>query len=391
MNAKVLLILLTLCLLPLALVIGSARSTTPYEWQLPAGFPAPLIPEDNPMTLEKVELGRHLFYDTRLAGNGAQSCSSCHFQHLAFSDGRVKPVGSTGELGVRNAPTLTNAAYNSTLTWANPALTELERHVLVPMFGEFPVELGMTGKEQAILTRFRDDPLYQELFSAAYPELDDPFTIHSIVQALASFVRTLISGNSPYDQFVYQRNREALSASAIRGLNLFFSEELECHHCHSGFNMTNSVQHQNNVGFVERSFHNTGLYNLDGQGAYPLGNRGLFEITGQPQNMGKFRAPTLRNIAVTAPYMHDGSVATLDEVIRIYEAGGRHIETGKLAGDGRTNPHKSGFVMGFTLKEQERQDVIAFLESLTDESFLTDPRFRNPFEHSESSKTLHTP
>lgn len=358
-------------------LLGASQAD--YTWHLPKGFPMPVVPQDNPMTEAKVELGRYLFYDKKLSGNGSQSCSSCHLQELAFTDGLKTPVGSTGEVLIRNSPSLTNVAYNATLTWANPVLTDLERHILVPMFAEFPVELGMTGKETEILSRFKEDALYQELFSQAYPAAADPVTIQNIVLALTSFTRTLISGNSPYDQFVYQKNYDALTDSAKRGMDLFFSERTECHHCHGGFNFTHSVIHQNNVQFVEMSFHNTGLYNLDGQGSYPLGNRGLFEISGKDSDMGMFRAPSLRNVALTAPYLHDGSAQTLEEVIRFYEAGGRVITEGEYAGDGRQNPYKSGFVQGISLTDQERQDLVAFLESLTDTEFLTNPAFSDPF------------
>ena len=132
--------------------------------------------------------------------------------------------------------------------------------------------------------------------------------------------------------------------------------------------------------FVNRPFHNTGLFNIGGTGNYPPDNTGLFDLTGDPSDMGKFRAPSLRNIALTAPYMHDGSVATLDEVLDIYAAGGRVISEGPNAGDGRQNPFKDSFVNGFEMSPQDKQDVLAFLESLTDQSFVANPRFSNPWE-----------
>lgn len=356
---------------------GAVENSPAYTWDLPTGFPNPAVPANNPMSAAKVELGRYLFYDKRLSGNGTQSCSTCHMQALAFTDGRARPVGSSGQMHPRNAQTLTNAAYNSTYTWANPLLTELERQIPIPMFGETPVELGITGKEQQVLARFKRDKEYQKLFAAAYPADKDPFTWQRITQALASFTRTLISGDSPYDRYK-AGDKTAISESAKRGQQLFFSERLECHHCHTGFNMSAATYWQG-ASFAERAFFNTGLYNLDGEGAYPSDNTGVHEITTKATDMGKFRPPTLRNIALTAPYMHDGSVATLEEVIRIYERGGRLIETGELAGDGRKNPYKSGFLAGVKLSDTERSDLIAFLESLTDETFITDPRFGDPF------------
>jgi cytochrome c peroxidase len=348
-----------------------------YEWRLPQGFPLPRVPENNPMTEEKVELGRYLFYDVRLSGNGTQSCSSCHIQALAFSDGRALPVGSTGDVHPRNSMSLTNSAYSATLTWANPNLTLLERQIPIPMFGEHPVELGITGNEEVVLERLRTDAAYQALFATAYPGESDPFTFNNITLALSSFTRTLISGNAPYDQYL-RGDTTAMSESAQRGMELFLSEGLECHHCHTGFNLTLSTVMANTT-FDERPFFNTGLYNIGGTGAYPAGNTGLHEITNVATDMGRFRPPTLRNIALTAPYMHDGSLATLSDVIQFYMDGGRIIESGEYAGDGRANPYKSGLVPGFTLTDQEMDDLIAYLQSLTDEEFISDPRFSDPF------------
>jgi cytochrome c peroxidase len=354
-----------------------AVSEGSYEWRLPQNFPLPRVPDNNPMTTEKVELGRYLFYDPRLSGNGTQSCSSCHLQALAFTDGRALPVGSTGDIHPRNSMTLTNTAYSATLTWANPNLLVLERQIPIPMFGEHPIELGITGNEGIVLSRFRDDPLYQTMFAAAFPDQSDPFTFNNIALALASFNRTLISGDSPYDQYV-RGDTTALSESARRGMNMFFSESLECHHCHTGFNFTLSTVTANTT-FADYPFFNTGLYNIGGTGAYPTGNTGIHEITNVASDMGRFRPPTLRNIALTAPYMHDGSFASLEEVIRFYADGGRVITEGDYAGDGRANPFKNGLVPGFSISDQEISDLVAFLESLTDEKFIHDSRFSDPF------------
>lgn len=358
---------------------GMKPTTTPYELKLPPGFPAPRIPSDNPLTVEKVELGRHLFYDVRLSGNGTQACASCHRREHAFADPLERSLGSTGSATLRNAPGLQNAAYFSTYTWSSRLLTRFEQQMLIPMFGEDPVELGLTGREDEVLARFRADPRYEALFAAAFPDAADPFTIDNVVKAIASFLRTMISGSSPWHRAIYQGDEGALSESARRGAELFFSERLECHHCHGGFHFTQATVH-GTTAFEEGSFQNIGLYNVDGAGAYPPADTGLAKFTGDPADMGKFRAPSLQNVARTAPYFHDGSAATLEDVIAVYEAGGRLIESGPLAGDGRKNPHKNGFVKGFTLTDQERADLIAFLESLTDDEFLNDPRFANPFE-----------
>lgn len=338
----------------------------------------PSVPDDNPMTAPKVELGRRLFYDTRLSGNGTQSCASCHEQSKAFTDGRPQGIGSTGQVHPRGAMSLTNIGYANTFTWANDLIPSLEKQALGPMFGETPVELGLAGQEKALFDRLRAEAIYQQLFVDAFPGDADAVSLDHIVKAISAFERTLISGNSPYDRYMYRNDNTALSDSAKRGRTLFFSERLECFHCHGGFNFSDSVTHAGTV-ISESAFHNNGLYNLDGRGAYPAASRGLFDISGKPRDMGRFKAPTLRNIAVTAPYMHDGSLATLSDVIDHYARGGPKSGAGEKAGDGAKNPLKSEFVRGFLISDEEKLDVIHFLESLTDPSFLTDKRFSNPW------------
>ena len=354
-----------------------------YVWALPPNFPPPEVPSDNPMTLAKVELGRHLFYEKALSLDQSMSCGSCHEQSKAFTDGRPTAVGIKQNVHPRNSMSLANVAYNSVLTWANPHQKKLEEQMLLPLFGQEPVEMGMAGQEQLLLQRLQEKPLYRQLFAQAYPDADERFTLGNLTRAIAAFQRTLISASSPYDRYIYYGEDDALTLSAKRGETLFFSERLECFHCHGGFNFSDSVQHQN-TPFVEFNFHNTGLYNLNATGAYPSSNTGLHALTGNPEDMGRFKAPTLRNIEVTAPYMHDGSIATLDEVLAHYMEGGRTLTKGSYKGKGSENPHKNGFVKGFKLTEQEKQDVINFLKSLTDHHFLKSPAFANPFlEHSK--------
>ena len=330
------------------------------------------------MSAVKVKLGRHLFYDVRLSLNETQSCGSCHRQERAFSDGLERSVGSTGERHPRNAMSLTNVGYNPVQTWANPLLDRLEEHALVPMFGEEPVELGMAGREDLLLDRLASDDRYPGWFAKAFPEDVEPISVDNVTKALGAFQRTLISGRSPFDRYVYGDETDALDEPALRGLDLFFSERLECFHCHGGFNFTASVEHDG-TAFREVSFQNNGLYNVDGLGSYPARDTGVHEITLKPSDMGKFRAPTLRNIMVTAPYMHDGSVQTIDEVIDHYARGGRLIESGPNAGDGALSPLRSGFVSGFELTAREREDLKAFLDALTDETLLRDPALSDPF------------
>ena len=350
-----------------------------YQWKLPVGFPQPSVPDDNPMSIEKVALGRFIFYDTRLSGNQTYACASCHKQELAFTDGLERAVGSTGQLHPRSSMTLTNVAYNATFAWANPLLLTLEKQALVPMFGDNPVELGLGGMDQAtLLERFSSDTRYQRLFTEAYPDDADPFTLDNLVKALTSFVRTLISGNAPYDRYINGLDDNAISLSAYNGGRLFFSERLECFHCHGGYNFVDSETHDGKLT-PEIQFHNNGLYNIGGTGAYPPDNTGIFAFTQVATDMGSFKAPTLRNIELTAPYMHDGSIATLEGVlVDHYGRGGRLITDGPNAGDGSKNPYKSGFIRGFSLTDQEKEEVLNFLKSLTDTDFVTNPHFSDP-------------
>ena len=360
------------------LVSGGCDAGEDYAWNIPDSYPIPVVPEENPMSAAKVELGRHLFYDSRLSTNGKQACASCHRPEYAFSERRSRAVGSTGEGNRRNSLALVNVAYNSTLMWAHPGLRDIEQQVLVPMFGDNPVELGIAGHEQEVLSRFREDEGYRRLFEAAYPGHRAPADFDHVIDALACFVRSLVSFESPFDRYAYDGRDDALSEAAIRGLEHFFSEKFECHHCHGGFNFTQSSTHDR-MGVLIVPFHNTGLYNVDGENAYPAEDQGLYDLTGQLADRGKFRAPTLRNIALTAPYMHDGSLPDLGAVLDFYAAGGRNIAVGAHAGDGRANSYKSQFVQGFDMAPGERADLLAFLHSLTDLAFLERAAHQNPF------------
>jgi cytochrome c peroxidase len=359
-------------------VVGAQAPTAQWRWEVPRGFPLPKVPLDNPMSEPRFQLGRHLFHDVRLSGNRTQSCASCHQQALAFTEPRATSVGSTGESHPRSSMSLANVAYQPVLTWANPNLRRLEAQALIPMFGEAPVELGMSGREQELLQRLRDEPRYATLFRTAFPGDSAPVTVANVARALATFQRALISANAPYDRYRFRGERTAITEAARRGETLFNSEELECFHCHGGPLLTGTSDFVGK-GSAEVEFFNNGLYNLAGTGRYPEPNTGLYEFTRRSRDMGLFKAPSLRNIAVTAPYMHDGSVATLDAAIDHYAAGGRVIPAGANAGDGRANPNKSGFVAGFTLSPVQRADLTAFLHTLTDSTFLTNPRFADPW------------
>jgi cytochrome c peroxidase len=351
-----------------------------WRWNLPKGFPEPIVPADNPMSEAKFQLGRHLFFDKRLSGNGSMGCGSCHFQNLAFTDGKPVSTGSTGDQTARGAMSIANVAYYPTLTWDNPSQYTLEIQAQVPMFVEnLAVELGINDENKAqVLARFQNDADYQQRFKEAFPGEAQAVNFMNIVKAISAFERGVLSGNSRYDQA--QAGTATLSESEERGRKLFFSEQAQCSGCHSGFNFSDqtvSVAAPNSA----KPFHNTGLYNVDGKGAYPDDNPGVIGVLPQDaSNMGKFRVPSLRNIEVTAPYMHDGSITTLEQVLAFYAAGGRNIESGPHKGDGRKNPFKDARLDKIRLSQDEQADLIAFLKTLTDQEFLHNPRYADPFK-----------
>ena len=348
-----------------------------YAWHLPKGFPTPRTPKDDPMSDAKVRAGRRLFYDVRMSGNQTQSCGTCHQQRLAFTNGLAHTVGSTGQVHPRGALSVANVAYASTLTWANPALVTLESQMLVPLFGTRPVELGITdANKRRVLARIQRDPWYARQFHRAFPHMRQPITYTTIIRAIASFQRSIISADSRYDR--YLRGKATLTAPQRRGMNLFMGVKAGCSHCHGTFLFSDQATY---LGAPDEKplFHNTGLYNIGGTGAFPADNQGVFAVTGRPQDTGRFKAPSLRNVALTAPYMHDGSIPTLQAAVDHYAAGGRLITSGPYAGDGRANPYKDPVITGIALTRREKADLVAFLESLTDRSLTTNPRFADPF------------
>lgn len=333
---------------------GSA-STTLWDWRLPAWVPPPAL--DRPLTTAEVELGRWLFHDARLSRDGTMSCATCHEQARAFTVNRATVPGVDGSPGVKNPMSLVNLAWTPVLTWANPAQTSLERQALIPLFSDHPVEMGMSGRETEIFARLAADPRYPPMFAAAFPDRDGAMSLETLTRALAAFQRAIAGFDSPHDRYRWGGDRGAISASARRGERLFFGERLECYHCHGGFLLSDNVMHARLIA-PETGFHDTGVARTGGIGAH----------TGNAREAGAFRTPSLRNVALTAPYMHDGSMATLDEVIRHYERGGR-----------RRGPHTSSLLAGFRLTPQERRDLVAFLESLTDRGVTTDPRLADPW------------
>ena len=310
-------------LLLIAAASSRADAAPAWTWTLPAGFPPPLVPADNPMNAAKVNLGALLFFDGRLSLTGAYSCASCHRPSAAFTDGRARARGALGDLHARNAPTLVNAAYGASLGWLDSGLTTLEAQHRVPLFNESPVELGFGRVARERLAELRTDPAIRALVPAAFDgSSPDRFDVDQIVAALASYVRTLIFADSPFDRYVYW-GEPSLSADALAGFALFASPRTGCADCHGGFALAGPV-------VSERV-----------PSAAPIFHDGV-------------RAPTLRNVAVTAPYMHDGNVATLDDVLAFYSKVGR----------GRP----------LDLSADETRELRAFLESLTDRRFADQAR-----------------
>lgn len=304
----------------------------------PEGFPKLVTPADNLPTAERIALGRRLFYDQRLSSTGKVSCGSCHLQANAFADPNPVSTGVKGRLGTRNAPALINDAWATSLFWDGRTAT-LELQAAQPI--QNPLEMDTTLEDVA--ANLSDDAALVAQFQRAYADAPSP---DSITKALASFVRSLISSQSRYDAFL-AGNESALSAAEQRGEKLFNGERGECFHCHVGYN------------FTSQAFRNNGIAAGDP-------DPGRSEVTNKASDLGKFKTPTLRNVAVSAPYMQDGSLATLADVVKQYDSGGR--------GHANTDP----LIQPLGLSDDEQADLVAFLESLTDDSFLTNPDFAEP-------------
>lgn len=348
--------------------VGVFLSLLILSCQKPIAIPYPVEPAPAQEALAR--LGQHLFFDPRLSINGSKACATCHDPVFAFTDGYRKSLGLTGDEVKRNAPSLLNARYWRTLNWANPDIHAFEQQVLNPLFKQSPPEMGLTPDNRTVLERLRSLKLYQGLFEAAFPKEKDPFTFFQIRMALGAYQSTLVSFNAPFDRYV-RGEAQALSPAAKRGMKLFFSNRLNCITCHPAPYFTDAT--------LTNQYHNVGLYNVDGQGAYPATDQGVYEVTRKPEDMGKFRTPSLRNVMLTAPYFHDGSVARIQEVMAIFSQGGQN-KMGKDAGDGRKNPFKSPHIRPFSLSNEETQDLIHFLSALTDTTFLRKPAFKSPFD-----------
>ncbi len=324
---------------------------TPYELVIPQGLPQMIIPTDNPLTVEGVELGRRLFYDERLSGDNTMSCSSCHSPAMNFSDSAQFSTGITGQQGNRQSMVLLNLGWQNFFFWDGRVST-LEQQVLHPVIN--PIE--MKDRWPDVVDELMEDPFYPEMYRKAFGDrgIDSVKT----AKALAQFLRTLISGNSRYDKMV--RGELTFTTDELTGMDLFMRDKDEnnsiaggdCFHCHGA------------SFFTDHLFHNNGL-----DATFSDNGRGGF--TGNANDNGKFKSPTLRNIMLTAPYMHDGRFQTIDQVLNHYSTGLQNSSTVdplmKFVADG-----------GVGLTTLEKNQIIAFLGTLTDSSFVNNPAFQDP-------------
>jgi cytochrome c peroxidase len=334
----------------------------------------------NKFSTAKAALGRYFFYDRRLSVNQSKSCSSCHDPVFSFTDGYRRSIGAWGDNVQHNAPPLVNLIYNQYLTAADSSLHFPEEQIHNPMFHTAPAELGWTGNETLILARIKKDNFYSQQLPRLFE--DNAFTVQNVQACISSFVKTIISFDSPYDRYTFYKDSMAMSAAQLRGMKLFFSDQLHCGACHGGINFSQPVLTDSKG---KRAYYqNTGLYNINNGGDYPTNDRGLVEYSHEPADIGKYRVPTLRNLAFTAPYLHDGSAASLNDVVEIYENGGRNITTGLNSGDGRRHPNKNPLVQGFVLNKEQKKDLLSFLLSLSDSSVCHRQAYSNPFTGDET-------
>lgn len=318
---------------------ATATSASGYSWDLPRGISPPHVPADNPMSAAKVTLGRQLFYDADLSIDGTISCATCHEQQHAFTDGNTTHPGVGGRPGLRNVMGLANVAYFHPLTWADPDLRSLESQAVMPMTNRHPIEMGDHGQLERIVDRLRRDPCYRQMFAVAFP--DEPISATNIARAIASFERTLLSFNSPYDRYL-RGDTKAISPLAKTGAQLFFGKA-GCSACHSGIN------------FTDLAYHDVGTGDRDDEGVEMTTHRAV--------DKGQFRTPSLRNVALTSPYLHSGKAKTLATAIIDHFRGG----FGSVS-----------LVHPPALSHSEVVRLVAFLKSLSDHSFITNPAFSLP-------------
>ncbi|WP_187262393.1 cytochrome-c peroxidase [Pontibacter beigongshangensis] len=336
-----------------------AAGPTPYELQRPAIFPRiEQMPADNPLTEEGIVLGRHLFYEKRLSGSNTMSCGSCHVQEKAFTDGKALAVGELGIAHTRNTMSIANLAWFNRFNWDGSAFN-LEEQASGPI--ENHVEMNQHLADA--VHELQATSLYPPLFKRAFGSTT--ITEENVLKALAQFQRTLVSANSRYDQHLLGTKK--LSAFAEEGMQLFMTHPEptirlrggNCGDCHGGTLIS------------LKTFHNNGL-------DITFADKGLGAVTGNPRHDGMFKAPSLRNIALTAPYMHDGRFNTLEEVLDHYNDHMRYDSPGLDPLIREASNEVNGKTLMLT--EEEKQKIIAFLHALTDSSFITDERFSDPFK-----------
>jgi cytochrome c peroxidase len=356
------------CVLALLALSGKLVSQSPeYSLPIPAGVLPPLIPDDNPLTAAKVSLGQKLYFDARLSADDRVSCATCHDPAKGFADGQPVAVGISGKKGARNSPTSLNSAYNDLQFWDGRAPT-LEEQSKGPLIN--PVEMGMPSHD-AITAKLQKIPEYPPLFKEAFGS--DQMTIDNVARAVASFERTLISFSSPFDRFI-AGDKSAMSASAQRGWALF-NEKARCNNCHgyvaslptfsdNKFHNIGVAMHAANFAELARKAAQSPLSDLAHAAAYS--ELGRFLVTKQEKDIGAFKTPGLRNVALTAPYMHDGSQRTLEEVIDFYDKGGEN------------NPYLDGGMRPLKLTPEERADLVEFLKTLTSDDLARLPKAGSP-------------
>jgi len=329
---------------------ASTLTSAPNETWIAADAQPP-FPRNNPPTPMKIELGRRLFYDGDLSWDGTMSCATCHEQKRGFTDPNKTRPGFDGQPGERNIQTLANVGWLGSLTWGGPQVDTLEHQALIPIEGFVPVEMGFGGRPEGFLAqRLADQACYPELFKAAFPERGGKIDMDTITLALSAFQRALVSLDAPYDRW-RRGDQAAMSAQAKRGAGLF--EAKQCATCHAGPHFTDSAM----PGVKAKDAFHRLAWPKDG-----VADTGLARITQKAEDAGKFRTPGLRNVALSAPYMHDGEVATLSDAIR-------HHYADAGAGDER---------LALSVSDGEVVDLVAFLEALTDHGFVTDARFSRP-------------
>jgi cytochrome c peroxidase len=338
----------------------------------PLGLPPVPIPADNPQSAEKIALGNTLFHDARFSTTGAVSCATCHDAAKAFTDSPLTTSnGINGLTGTRNSPSVFNAAYMTSLFWDGRSPT-LEDQALHPFLN--PVEMGLPNHEP-ILTVVRSDPAYGKAFKAVFGKTGDAITMKEVTQAIASFERTVLAGDTPFDRWRFGGDPTALSPAAVRGFEVFIGQG-RCVSCH--------VIEQDHALFTDNRFHNIGIGINAVQNEVPrlaggflsakaqgvdvdvavltdkkASELGRFAVSNQFDDLGGFKTPPLRNVALTAPYMHDGSLKTLRDVVEHYNNGG--ISNPK----DRVNDYLSGGIRPLNLSEAQKTDLVAFLEALT--------------------------